>query len=127
MYIFQKKIAFKKLKYFLSIFLILFTFFPLSYLYISVTQTDKRTDYPGKKIAIKVQESWDRNFDSNISYVSWDEWVAGNLSYHLKSRPKWVGQNIDMKSKYKLSIADVYKNNISEAISKIGYFKVYGD
>jgi len=126
-YIFQSKININKLKNFIFAFLILFILSPTVYLYVSISQKDKRTDYPGKKIAIKVQESWDRNFDSNISYVSGDEWVAGNLSYHLKSRPKWVGQNIDMKSKYKLSIADVYKNNISEAISKIGYFKVYGD
>ena len=126
-YIFQSKININKLKNFIFAFLILFILSPTVYLYVSISQKDKRTDYPGKKIAIKVQESWDRNFDSNISYVSGDEWVAGNLSYHLKSRPKWVGQNIDMKSKYKLSIVDVYKNNISEAISKIGYFKVYGD
>jgi 4-amino-4-deoxy-L-arabinose transferase-like glycosyltransferase len=126
-YIFQSKININKLKNFIFAFLILFILSPTVYLYVSISQKDKRTDYPGKKIAIKVQESWDRNFDSNISYVSGDEWVAGNLSYHLKSRPKWVGQNIDMKSKHKLSIVDVYKNNISEAISKIGYFKVYGD
>ena len=88
-YIFQKKIAFKKLKYFLSIFLILFTFFPLSYLYISVTQTDKRTDYPGKKISQAVQEKWNNNFTNKIGLVGGDEWHGGNLSYHLKSRPKW--------------------------------------
>ena len=89
MYIFQKKIAFKKLKYFLSIFLILFTFFPLSYLYISVTQADKRTDYPGKKISQAVQEKWNNNFTNKIGLVGGDEWHGGNLSYHLKSRPKW--------------------------------------
>jgi len=88
-YIFQKKIAFKKLKYFLSIFLILFIFSPLSYLYISITQTDKRTDYPGKKISQAVQEKWNNNFTNKIGLVGGDEWHGGNLSYHLKSRPKW--------------------------------------
>jgi 4-amino-4-deoxy-L-arabinose transferase-like glycosyltransferase len=126
-YIFQSKINVDKLKNFFITFLILFILSPTIYLYISVSQKNKRTDYPGKKIAIQVQESWDQKFNSNISYVSGDEWVAGNLSYHLKSRPKWIGQNKDMKSKYKLSIVDVFKNNISEAVSKIGYFKVYGD
>ena len=126
-YIFQSKINVDKLKNFFITFLILFILSPTIYLYISVSQKNKRTDYPGKEIAMQVQESWDQKFNSNISYVSGDEWVAGNLSYHLKSRPKWIGQNKDMKSKYKLSIVDVFKNNISEAVSKIGYFKVYGD
>jgi len=49
------------------------------------------------------------------------------LSYHLKSRPKWVGINEDVKFKDKLSIVDIFENNISEAVSKIGYFKVYGE
>ena len=56
-YIFQKKINLKKLKYFISIFLILFIFSPFAYFYISITQTDKRTDYPGKEIAQIVQKN----------------------------------------------------------------------
>ena len=55
------------------------------------TQTDKRTDYPGKEIAIKVQIIWDQDFNKEIEFVTGDEWKAGNLSYHLKSRPKWEG------------------------------------
>ena len=126
-YIFQSQINLNKLKYFVSLFLILFIFSPFAYAYISITQTDKRTDYPGKEIAIKVQESWDNKFTSKIGYVSGDEWTAGNLSYHLRSRPKWVGVNEDVKSKNKLSIVDIFENNISEAVAKIGYFKVYGE
>ena len=61
------------------------------YGYISITKDDKRTDYPGKKIAEKVQFEWDQNFDEPIGFVIGDEWKAGNLSYHLKSRPKWEG------------------------------------
>ena len=88
-YIFQNKIILRKFKYFFSVFLILFIFSPTAYLYISVTQTDKRTNYPGKEIAKKVQEKWDENFTNKIVLVSGDEWHGGNLSYHLNSRPKW--------------------------------------
>ena len=89
LYIFENKIIFKKLKYFFSVFLILFIFSPAVYLYVSVSQEDKRTDYPGKEIASSVQEKWDENFKDNIKSVIGDEWHAGNLSYHLKSNPKW--------------------------------------
>ena len=89
LYVFQKNIVLKKLKYFLSVFFILFLFSPMLYFYISTTQTDKRTDYPGKKISQIVQENWDNNFVNKIGLVAGDEWHGGNLSYHLKSRPKW--------------------------------------
>jgi len=90
-YIFQQSINLKKLKSFASVFLILFVFSPLAYTYISITKTDKRTDYPGKEIAIKVKKKWDENFTNKIEFVYGDEWQAGNLSYHLLSRPKWIG------------------------------------
>ena len=61
----------------------------MAYFYISITQTDKRTDYPGKKISQIVQEKWENNFTNKIKLVGGDEWHGGNLSYHLKSRPKW--------------------------------------
>ena len=64
---------------------------PIFYAYVSITQNDKRTDYVGKQIAEKVQITWDQNFDKEIEFVIGDEWKAGNLSYHLKSRPKWEG------------------------------------
>ena len=126
-YILQSQINLNKLKGFASIFLILFIFSPFVYAYVSITQTDKRTDYPGKEIAIKVQESWDNKFTSKIGYVSGDEWTAGNLSYHLKSRPQWIGSKEIKKSENELSIVDVFENNISDAVAKIGYFKVYGE
>ena len=88
-YIFQNKIVLNKLKYFFLTFLILFIFSPIAYSYISITQTDKRTDYPGKKISQIVQEKWENNFTNKIKLVGGDEWHGGNLSYHLKSRPKW--------------------------------------
>jgi len=88
-YIFQNKINLKKLKYFFSIFLFLFILSPVIYFYISVSQTDKRTDYPGKKISQIVQEEWNNNFTNKIGLVGGDEWHGGNLSYHLKPRPRW--------------------------------------
>jgi len=88
-YIFQKTFILHRLKYFFLIFLILFIFSPATYLYISMIQNDKRTDYPGKKISQIVQEKWENNFSNKIGVVGGNEWHAGNLSYHLKSRPKW--------------------------------------
>ncbi|WP_415320541.1 glycosyltransferase family 39 protein [Candidatus Pelagibacter sp. Uisw_092] len=92
-YVFQAQINLKKLNGFLSAFLILFIFSPFAYAYISITQTDKRTDYPGKEIAKKVQNEWDKNFIEGIKFAIGDEWFAGNLSYHLKSRPVWNGMD----------------------------------
>ena len=88
-YIFQSQINLNKLKNFTTVFLILFIFSPFAYAYVSITETDKRTDYPGKEIAQKVQKDWDNKYNSLIEKVEGDEWYAGNLSYHLKSRPKW--------------------------------------
>jgi len=88
-YIFEKKIILNKLKYFFSIFLILFALFPITYFYISISKADKKTDYPGQKISQIVQKKWDDNFKNKIVLVAGNEWHGGNLSYHLKSRPKW--------------------------------------
>ena len=90
-YIFQAQINLKKLKGFLSSFVILFTVSLFSYVYISISETNKRTDYPGKEIAIKTQYAWSQNYKETINVVLGNEWNAGNLSYHLKSRPVWEG------------------------------------
>ena len=90
-YIFRAQINLKKMNSFLYGFLFLFFLSPIVYSYVSLSQSDKRTDYPGKEIAAKVQITWDQNFDKEIEFVTGDEWNAGNLSYHLKSRPKWEG------------------------------------
>ena len=90
-YLFQSQINLKKLKVFFSSFLFLFFFTPILYSYVSISQKDKRTDYPGKQIAQKVQIIWDQDFNDPIQFVLGDEWKAGNLSYHLKSRPTWEG------------------------------------
>ena len=88
-YIFQSQINLNKLKNFTIVFLILFIFSPFAYAYISITETEKRTDYLGKEIAQKAQNDWDNKYNGSIEKVEGDEWYAGNLSYHLKSRPKW--------------------------------------
>ena len=85
----------EKLNSFLYGFLFLFFLSPVVYSYVSISQTDKRTDYPGKDIANKVQITWDKNFDKEIEFVTGNEWNAGNLSYHLKSRPRWEGYKND--------------------------------
>ena len=83
-YIFQSQINLNKLKSFASIFLILFIFSPFSYAYISITKTDKRTDYPGKENAQIAQDWWNDKRGGKIIFVLGNEWEAGNLSYHLK-------------------------------------------
>ena len=64
---------------------------PCIYSVISLSQDDKRTDYEGRKIAKKVQYEWQKNYKEPINIVLGNEWSAGNLSYHLKSRPVWGG------------------------------------
>ena len=90
-YIFQSQINIKKINSFLYGFLFLFFLSPILYSYDSISKTDKRTDYPGNEIAAKVQIVWNKDFNKEIQFVTGDEWKAGNLSYHLKSRPKWEG------------------------------------
>ena len=109
-YLFQSQINFKKIKIFFLSFLLLFFLSPTLYSYISISQKDKRTDYPGRLIAEKVQITWDQDFDEDIQFVIGDEWKAGNLSYHLKSRPRWEGfindEILDVAKEY-LCIDDV--------------------
>ena len=103
-YIFQKYIVKQNYKSFAVSFLILFLLSPITYAYVSITETNKRTDYPGKQIAKKVQLRWDKEFKEPINVVLGNEWNAGNLSYHLSSRPKWIGEinevNLDKMQKY---------------------------
>ena len=94
-YIFQYQINIKKINSFLYGFLFLFFLSPVLYSYESISKKNKRTDYPGKEIAAKVQITWGQDFDKDIDFVTGNEWKAGNLSYHLKSRPKWEGFTSD--------------------------------
>ena len=56
----------------------------------AIIKKDQRIDYPAKEISNKVQDNWNKNFKNDISIVVGQAWWAGNLSYHLKSRPKYV-------------------------------------
>ena len=94
-YLFKSQINIKKINSFLSAFLFLFFLSPIIYSYESISQKDKRTDYPGKEIAKKIQVTWDQDFNKKIQFVTGSEWKAGNLSYHLESRPKWEGFSND--------------------------------
>ena len=89
-YVFQLSINLNKLRAFKIIFLILFFLSPSLYAYTSISETDKRTDYEGKKIALLIDEEWKKFTKDKIqlSSVIGDEWIAGNLSYHSNSRPK---------------------------------------
>ena len=98
--IFKKNIELKKIKRFYYIFLFFFILSPSVYLGVSIIDETKRTDYPGKEISRLVQNKWNDNFNNDIKIVVGDEWSAGNLSYHLSSRPIWFN---DLKNK-KLSI-----------------------
>ena len=90
--IFKKQIELKKIRKFYYIFLFFFILSPASYLGISLVDKTKRTDYPGKEISRLVQNKWDDNFINEIKIVIGDEWSAGNLSYHLYSRPVWINE-----------------------------------
>jgi len=88
-YICQSQINLNKLKGFATVFAILFIFSPFAYAYVSITATDKRTDYPGKEKAKIAEEWWNTKSVNKITKVMGNEWKGGNLSYHLKDRPKW--------------------------------------
>ena len=96
LFIFKNFIDLKKIKRFYYIFLFFFILSPVLYSVVSLADKTKRTDYPGKEIARLVQNKWDDNFSNEIKIVIGDEWYAGNLSYHLYSRPIWAN---DLKNK----------------------------
>ncbi|MDA9728113.1 glycosyltransferase family 39 protein [Candidatus Pelagibacter sp.] len=103
-YLLKTQININKLNSFLIGFIFLFLLSPILYGYVSISKTDKRTDYPGRDIAIKVQMVWHEQHDEPIKYVLGDEWAAGNLSYHINSRPIWKG----FVTKEKLNSFDKY-------------------
>ena len=109
--IFKKNIELKKIKRFYYLFLLFFILSPSIYFGISIFDVTKRTDYPGKEISRLVQNKWNDNFVNDIKIVVGDEWSAGNLSYHLSSRPVWYN---DLKNEISLITDDqgvVYTGN----------------
>ena len=110
-YFFKNQVNLKNINNFIICFVFLFLMSPFVYAFVSISKDDKRTDYPGKQVAEKVQIEWDQNFDEPIAFVIGDEWKAGNLSYHLQSRPKWEGfvsnNNILNEAKEYICIDDI--------------------
>ena len=129
--VFKKNIDFKKIKKFYFIFIFFFFLSPSAYLVISIFDNTKRTDYPGKEISRLVQNKWDENFVNEIKIVIGDEWSAGNLSYHLNSRPIWINDLKNKASKIKDDQGVIYAGNpkilkkicpgVFGEISPIGY------
>jgi|TARA_B110001450_G_scaffold40_1_gene69 4-amino-4-deoxy-L-arabinose transferase-like glycosyltransferase len=103
-YLLKKQIDLKKLNGFLNLFLFFFILSPVLYSAVSISNDSKRTDYPGKLIATKIEKQWKQDHDDPIDIVLGNEWEAGNLSYHLKSRPIWGGfiskDKLDSLSKF---------------------------
>jgi len=129
--VFKRNINFKKIKKFYFIFIFFFFLSPSAYLVISIFDNTKRTDYPGKEISRLVQNKWDENFVNEIKIVIGDEWSAGNLSYHLNSRPIWINDLKNKASKIKDDQGVIYAGNpkilkkicpgVFGEISPIGY------
>jgi 4-amino-4-deoxy-L-arabinose transferase-like glycosyltransferase len=109
--IFRKNIDLKKIKKFYFLFLFFFILTPLIYLGVSTIDKTKRTDYPGKEISRLVQNKWDDNFINDIKIVIGDEWSAGNLSYHLNSRPTWLNDLKDKASSITEDQGVIYTGN----------------
>ncbi len=110
-YVFQKNIVIKNFKKFFVLFVLLFLLSPIAYLGISLANDSKRTDYPGKEISRLVQNKWDNNFTNDIKIVIGDEWAAGNLSYHLNSRPRWMLSLKNSTYKIKSEEGVIYTGN----------------
>ena len=100
-----------KIKKFYYVFLFFFILSPSIYLTISIADKTKRTDYPGKEIARLVQSKWNDNFVNEIKIVIGDEWSAGNLSYHLYSRPIWMNYLKDKTSNLTEHQGVIYTGN----------------
>ncbi len=101
-YIFQSQINLNKLKGFTTVFLILFIFSPFVYAYVSITETDKRTDYLGKEEAKKAREFYGNQIE-----------VIGDLSkglFYMESQLEdFIIQNWDeseLGKKYELIYDD---------------------
>ena len=109
--LFKKKINLRNIKKFYFIFFFFFFLSPISYLAVSLFDETKRTDYPGKEISRLVQNKWDKNFTNEIKIVVGDEWFAGNLSYHLISRPKWINDLKDQASLITIQDGVIYTGN----------------
>jgi len=112
-YVFRSKINISYLKKFMIMYLFIFILSPTIYLYVSLSKDNKRTDFSGKEIARLVQVRWDKNFTNKIAIVVGDEWLGGNLSYHLRSRPRWFNNLSPELKNLKLDGGVIYTGNAS--------------
>ena len=117
-YIYRKNINQNNLKRFFTVFLFFLIMSPSVYLGVSLSNDNKRTDYPGREIARLVQNKWNTNFINEINIVIGDEWSAGNLSYHLSSRPKWMLSLNNKTNKVGINEGVIYVGN-PEILKKI--------
>ena len=129
-YYLKNIINLNKIKNFLFTICFLFFLSPITYLYVSISNDFKRTDFPGKEIAHLVQNKWNDNFNNEIKIIVGDEWSAGNLSYHLHSRPKWINDFKNDVSNVKDNQGVIYTGN-PKILKKIcpgvfGTIKPYG-
>ncbi len=109
--ILKNNIDLKKIRRFYFIFLFFFILSPIVYIVVSLVDETKRTDYPGQEIARLVQNKWDDNFVNKIKIVIGDEWYAGNLSYHLYSRPIWINELKNKAANIKENEGVIYTGN----------------
>ena len=109
--IYKSNFEYYNLKKFFYIFLFIFFLSPITYASVSLINDFKRTDYPGKEIARLVQNKWDDNFSNDIKFVVGDEWYAGNLSYHLISRPRWLMELKDKSQELNINEGIIYTGN----------------
>ena len=58
-----------------------------------------------------MQNRWDKNFVNDIAIIVGDEWVAGNLSYHLQSRPRWFNNLTPKLKNLELNGGVIYVGN----------------
>ena len=68
---------------------------------------------------IRFKKNGISNFTNTIDSVIGDEWHAGNLSYHLRSRPKWYS--------YSAAFIDMSVDDFIEIIGKNGLIIVNGE
>ena len=106
-----KNINLNKIKKFYATFLFFFFISPFLYFCVSIIDKTKRTDFPGKEISRLVQNKWDDNFTNEIKIVIGDEWYAGNLSYHLHSRPIWASELKNTKFEINTDQGVIYTGN----------------
>ena len=98
-YIVKSEINFEKMRTFSSIFLMLFLLSPILYSYVSITKTDKRTDFEGKNLAKQAKVFFETEGKElgKMEYIKGNEWIAGNISYHLPERPKWINSSNEVQ------------------------------